>query len=251
LAFNPTSLAGLLIGAACVLAPKVASAQSREAPAEVSAPSEARPLGWEVSAGTRFPLEIGVEGVLEAPFGLTAHLGLGWMPGFYLSAINETAVGFDWYDETDAALVTAALEDAFLISPSIGFRPPPLPGFEVYAGYVLAFLGGTVTRAEAEEISDEDLRGSGVNEVPLSGKAHGFQLGLAYQMELRPHLALRMSLAYFQLFDSGTSIDVTVNGAAAQRVVDRVENRIDVYLNDLLTTYVKSPLFGVAVVWRF
>jgi hypothetical protein len=254
LAIKPLMLAAALSSAAALVSldPGAALAQSgRRARAEASVESEPRALGWEVSAGTRFPLEIGVEGVLETPFGLTAHLGLGYMPRFYRDAINETAVGFGWYDDTDAALVAAALEDAFLLSPTLGWRPPPLRGLEIYGGYVLAFLGGTVTRAEAEEISGQTLRESGLSEVPLSGTAHGFQVGIAYQATLRPHLALRLSLAYFQIFGSSTRIDVDVNGQAAQRVVARVETRLDDYLADLLTTYVKSPLFGIAMVWRF
>jgi hypothetical protein len=237
------------------LIPGVALAQSGDEAADPArtAGSRPRPVGFELSAGTRFPLDIGIEGTVEAPFGLTAHLGLSWMPRFYRNMINETAVSFGWYDDTDAAIVGAALEDALLISPTVGWRPPPLDGFEVYGGYILTFLGGTITRAEAEEISDEDLQGAGagIDEVPLSGTAHGFQLGVAYQVALQRHLALRLSLAYFQLFDSGTSIDLTVDGAAAQRVADRVEVALDDYLHDLLTTYVKAPLFGFSMVYRF
>jgi hypothetical protein len=252
---KPTTLAALLVGAAILtLAGRGATAQTGDEATEPEASVESKPLplGWELSAGTRFPLEIGIEGVLEVPLGFTAHFGLGWMPRFYRDAINETAVGFGWYDDEDAALVRAALEDAFLISPSIGWRPPPIPGLEVYGGYVLAFLGGTVTRPEVEAIVDEDLpAAAGVAEVPLSGKGHGFQLGVAYQATLAPHVGLRMSLAYFQLFDSSAGIDLEVSGQAAQRVLERVETRLDEKLHDLLTTYVKAPLFGIAVVYVF
>lgn len=237
---------------ALTLAGRVATAQSGDDPepaAEVE--SEPLPVGFELSAGTRFPLEIGVDGAVEVPLGFTVHLGLGWMPRFYRDAINETAVGFGWYDDEDAALVRAALEDAFLLSPSIGWRPPPLSGLEIYGGYVLAFLGGAVTRAEAEAIVDEDLGGAGVAEVPLSGKGHGFQVGVAYQASLAPHVGLRMSLAYFQLFHSSATIDLEVPGQMAQRLIERVETRMDENLRDLLTTYVKSPLFGIAVVYVF
>ncbi len=256
---NHTSPAALLVSAALSsLVPGSAFAQSSDEagagdrevePQKRPARRSARlPVGFEVSAGTRFPLDIGIDGVVEAPFGLTGHLGLGWMPRFYRDAINDTLVAVGAYEDADAAVVAAALEDAFMISPSIGWR---FHGFEIYGGYVLAFLGGTITRAEAEDISGEDLRAGGVSQVPLSGKAHAFQLGVAYQATLRPHLALRMSLAYFQIFDSQTSIDVATSGAAAMQVVARVENALDDYLRDLMSSYVKSPLFGFAVVWQF
>jgi hypothetical protein len=256
----PSRLAGLLLGAtACALAPSVALAQSGAEPA--APPSETAaatgdsgraPVSWEVAAGTRFPLEIGIDGVIEVPFGFTAHLGLGFMPRFYRDAINSTATGFGWYSDSDAELVAAALEDAFLISPTVGWRPPPVPSLEVFIGYVVAFAGGTVTQAEAEMISDQDLPNRpDVAEVPLSGTVHGFQLGLAYQIALERHLALRLSLAYFQVVGSSTSIDVTLDGAAAQRVVDRVEVAVDDYVHHLLTSYVKSPLLGISAVWRF
>ena len=180
--FKHIHLAAFLVSAALLsLGPGVAFAQSSEgAGADGEGPQETEPgrrrpvrssplpVAFEVSAGTRFPLDIGIEGVVEAPYGLTAHLGLGWMPHFYRDAINDSLVSFGAYDDTDGALVAAALDDAFMLSPSIGWRPPPLGGFEIYAGYVLTFLGGTVTRAEAEDISGERLNGTGVNEVPRS-----------------------------------------------------------------------------------
>jgi hypothetical protein len=258
LAITPSSLAGLLLGAtACAFAPSVARAQSGEAspprePAAAPGDSGRLPVAFEVSAGTRFPLEIGIDGAIEAPLGFTAHLGLGFMPRFYRNAINSAATGFGWYSDSDAEVVAAALEDAFIISPTLGWRPPPVPSLEIYIGYVAAFAGGTVTRAEAENISKQDLPDRPeVSEVPLSGTVQGFQIGLAYQIALERHLALRLSLAYFQIVGSSTSIDVTLDGAAAQRIVDRVEVALDDHVHDLLTKYVKSPLLGISAVWRF
>jgi hypothetical protein len=256
LAFIPPSLAGLLLGATTLitLVSGTARAQSAGEPArpEAAAQAERAPVSWELSAGTRFPLELGIEGALETQFGLTAHLGIGFMPRLYRDAINEAAVGFGWYDDLDAAVVAAALEDAFLISPTLGWRPPALRALELYAGYVVAFAGGTVTTAEVEDVSGEDLPDAVVAQsVPLGATAHAFQLGVAFQIPLQTHLALRLSLAYFQIFASSTSIDVTAPSAQAQRVVDRVEVAVDDYVGDLLTTYVKSPLFGLALVWRF
>ncbi len=255
LAFRHATLASLLLAAAlCAALPGAAlGEETRETagPEIRPRPAAPPPVAVEVSFGTRFPLEIGFEGVVEAPFGLTAHLGLGWMPRFYRDTINDTLVAFGAYEDADAALIAAAFEDALVLSPGIGWRLPPARRLEIYAGYVVSFLGGSITRAEAEQLTGEDLRPTGVSEVPLSGTAHGFQIGVAYQAELRPHLSVRLSLAYFQILGSSTSIDVTVDGAAAQRVVARVETALDAYLDDLLSSYVKSPLFGAALVWRF
>jgi hypothetical protein len=275
LALKAPSLAGLLLGAMTLLVASGVAADQADGPdgsPDASAPdapppdasppdapppdtpgrSGRLPVDFELSAGTRFPLELGIEGAVEAPYGITAHLGFGFMPRFYRDAINEAAVGFGWYDDTDASLVAAALEDAFLISPTLGWRPPPLPALEVFAGYTIAFAGGTLTRMEAEQASDMELPNAArIDEVPLGGTVHAFQLGVAYHIALQEHLALRLSLAYFQVVGSSSSIDVTVNGAAARRVVTRVERELDEYLRDLLTTYVKSPLVGVAAVWRF
>lgn len=255
------SLAGLCAVAAIpALAPAAAHAQSGEEadaappdppPTRASSGGGKLPIEIDLAAGTRFPLELGIDAAVEVPLGFTFHLGIGWMPRFYRDMINDTAVSFGFYDETDAALVAAALEDALLITPMIGWRPPPLGGLELYGGYVMTFLGGSVSQAEAEALSGEDLSSVPISEVPLSGKAHAFQIGIAYQAFVQRHVALRLSLAYFQIFDSSTSIDVTVPGAAAMRIVDRVETALDGYLGDLLTTYVKAPLFGFAVVWRF
>lgn len=238
--------AAALFCAAVTLPAGLARAQPEE-----SAEAPRAPIGLELAAGTWFPLQIGVEAALELPGGITGHLGLGWMPAFYRDLVNDSAVSFGWYDETDAAVIAAALDDGILLSPSIGWRPPPLPGLELYGGYVLAFLSGTITRDEAEAVSGEPLRSYGIMEVPLSGTAHGFQVGVAYQLELQRHLAFRLSLAYFQLFDSSASIDLEVSGRVAQRVADRVETALDDYLHDLLTTYIKAPLLGAGMVYRF
>lgn len=215
-----------------------------------TARAEGPPVTAEVALGTRFPLDLEIEGAVVVPLGFTARLGLGWMPHGYRNLINDTAVGLDLYDDTDAAIVEAALEDAFLITPTIGWRAP-LVGLELYAGYVFTFLGGTVTREEAETVSGEDLRGAGVAEVPLGGSAHGFQVGLAYQVDLAPHVGLRLSLAYFQIVKASAGIDLEVQGAAANRVLDRVESALDARVDELLSSYVKAPLLGVSGVWRF
>jgi hypothetical protein len=208
------------------------------------------PVTAEVALGTRFPLDLEIEGAVVVPLGFTARLGFGWMPHGYRNLINDAAVGLDLYDDTDAAIVEAALEDAFLITPTIGWRPP-LTGLEIYAGYVFTFLGGTVTREEAEAVSGEDLRGAGVAEVPLGGSSHGFQIGLAYQVGLAPHVALRLSLAYFQIVHASAGIDLEVQGAAANAVLDRVETALDARVDELLSSYVKAPLLGVSGVWQF
>jgi hypothetical protein len=212
---------------------------------------EGAPVTAEVALGTRFPLDLEIEGAVVVPLGFTARLGFGWMPHGYRNLINDTAVGLDLYDDTDAAIVEAALEDAFLITPTIGWRPPLTGGLELYAGYVFTFLGGTVTREEAETVSGEDLRGAGVAEVPLGGSSHGFQLGLAYQVTLAPHVALRLSLAYYQIVHASAGIELEVQGAAANRVLERVETALDERVDELLSSYVKAPLLGVAGVWKF
>ena len=215
------------------------------------AQAEGPPVTAEVALGTRFPLDLQIEGAVVVPLGFTARIGFGWMPHGYRDLINDAAVGLDLYDDTDAAIVEAALEDAFLITPTIGWRPPLLGGLEIYGGYVFTFLGGSVTREEAEEASGEDLRGAGVAEVPLGGSSHGFQIGLAYQVGLAPHVALRLSLAYFQIVHASAGIDLEVQGAAANRVLDRVEAALDERVDELLSSYVKAPLLGVSGVWQF
>lgn len=216
-----------------------------------AARAEGPPVKAEAALGTRFPLDLEIEGAIVVPLGFTARLGFGWMPHGYRDLINDAAVGLDLYDDTDAEIVEAALEDAFLITPTIGWRPPLPGGLEIYGGYVFTSLGGTVTREEAETVSGEDLRGVGVAEVPLGGSAHGFQLGLAYQAELAPHVALRLSLAYFQIVQASARIDLEVQGAAANRVRDRVETALDDRVDELLSSYVKAPLLGVSGVWQF
>ena len=161
------TLAVLLVGASILLPGVRARATAiRRSPKPTGGHAEGRvPLNGS-SRRHPLPLDIGIEGALEVPYGFTAHLGLGFMPRLYRDAINETAVGFGWYDDTDAAVVAAALEDAFLLSPTLGWRPPGLRALELYLGYTVAFAGGTVTRAEAEAVAGEDLPGGGAVRGP-------------------------------------------------------------------------------------
>ena len=115
---------------------------------------------FDLTAGTHFPISVGVEGQLELPARVLLRVHAGWMPSGYVDVINRVATGFDWYDQATADLVVAAIDHAFALRVGIGWRPLEDRGFEVSLGYTVVVGGGSITSAEAVEA--EVVQGGGL-----------------------------------------------------------------------------------------
>lgn len=227
-----------------------ASNEARSDPLSREAmPDEDERVRFDLSAGTALPLHLGVEGVLELPYRIQIAGEIGWMPPGYVDLVNAVCTGFGWYDPTTASLIRAALEDALVLRIGVGFRPFPHEGFEIRAGYTAAILGGGLSAAEAiEATTGRDVRAAGT-EVPLQATVHGLQIVLAWAFFIERVFLLRFELAYFQVFYAHTWI--AVDPARGGTAVEAASAALDTYLNDTLSTYVKTPTLSVFVGYRF
>ena len=88
--------------------------------AQEAAEEPSSEIFFDLTAGTHFPLSIGVEGQLELPYRILAQVHLGWMPGPYFDVINSVIVGLGGYNEATAAVVAAAVESSFIMRISAG-----------------------------------------------------------------------------------------------------------------------------------
>lgn len=211
-----------------------------------SGQASANVLGLDVHVGTTFPISVGAQATYELPFGLQLTGEIGWMPRAYVDFINAMGQEFGWYDETTAVLISSSLENSFILRAGLGFRPWDSLGLEFFGGYTLATLGGSVAGTELiEATTGIEIPDDVAAEVPLASTAHAFQLGVGWRFTFAEIFVLRVSLAYFQIVGSSTSVEMESETRAGQESIDRIESGLDAYLNDIYTTYVKTPSLGV------
>lgn len=232
-----------------LLVPALTHAQ--DAPGETPSPArdEDERIRFDLTAGTVVPLHVGIQGVLELPYRIQLAGEVGWMPAGYLDLVNAVCTGFGWYDATTASLISAALGNALVMRAAVGWRPFPSEGFEVRAGYTAALLGGGLSGAEAiESVTGRDVRSAGT-EIPLQATAHGFQIALSWAFFIERLVLVRFELSYVQIFY--THAWIALDPSRGSAAVGAASQALDVYLNDTLTTYVKTPTLSVFVGYRF
>lgn len=239
----------------------LASAEDGPASAE---PFFVRPanLHLELGPATQVPLFVGGELRVEGPFGVFLDGGVGVMPAPYFALINGVVVAVGGYNDATADLLADALNNSLVVQVGGGWRPFAGAGFEVFAGYTFAGATGalpavaTMAAVVGAELPSEARE----LEVPLFTTLHAIHAGVAWRFMLWRGLYVRPSLAYVQVLGSASGLDVDnadLDGipARAQARVDTalraLSADLDAYLNDTYTTWVKSPVVGVSVGFRF
>jgi len=114
-------------------APQPVSAQVPDAPDTEWAQS--------VEALTDFPIHVGGGIHVTAPHSLRLRTSVGVLPSRYLDTIYGVNAA-DGYDETTAALLSAALKNSLVWQVQLGWRPWTEHGFYLAGGYSLIALGG-------------------------------------------------------------------------------------------------------------
>jgi hypothetical protein len=206
----------------------------------------------DLGVGTLVPVYIGGQAVLEMPHRILASLEIGWMPKPYVGVVNGVAEAFNAYSSSTGDLINEAIKNSFILRPSIGWRPFESRGFEVMGGYTLVALGGGISAVEAIEAAtgktSQVPRGT---DIPLSSVMHCFHVTLGWRWILGEHWVLRANVGYLQAFASHSSIDATPSRASGQAALQSLNAQVNSYLNDVYTTYVKTPTLGVTINYRF
>ncbi|HJK98944.1 MAG TPA: hypothetical protein RMF84_17110 [Polyangiaceae bacterium LLY-WYZ-14_1] len=206
-------------------------------------------MAVELLVGTDFPIGLTAGVGLELPKRLLLRAQAGWMPPAYLEVINDVSTGFDWYSDATAALIEAAVDDAFILRLSVGWRPFENEGFELTGGYTLLLGGGGVTSTEAIEAAtgqSVNLRRDESN-VPVDATLHAIHAAFSWRwLFLEDHLVFRVGLGFVYTLDARVQMKAE-DGARGGRAVERSET----YVEDTLETYGFTPELQLGLGYRF
>jgi len=231
--------------------PAYRSPQYAPPPDEVE-DDEPSPPFFDLAVSTNVPLSLGGQATLELPALLLAQLELGWMPPAYGSAINGIVQSFGAYNGEVSALVDGTLADAFVLRLSAGWRPFESAGFEIFGGYTSVSLSGSVSPADVAQVAGgefaSDVAGQLLTEdVTLSSQLHNFHVALGWRWVAFDHLVIRANVGYLQTLASSSSVESPEHPEIAEKANAVVDGTLD----DIYTSYVKTPTFGLGAGYRF
>lgn len=241
--------------------PTLTASPGAEAEADADHPlaplaEDEAPIAFDLALAAEAPLMIGGQATLELPYRFLLQVELGVLPGFAIDAVDGALVGTGAYDAATSDLVRSTLRDSLVARFSGGWRPFPDHGLELLGGYTVASLGGDVSARNAVEaiagvtvpadIPDADIR--------IRSTVHALHVGLGWRWVIADHFLVRTSLAYLQAVGSSSHLEVPAALASSPTVqagASAANQLLDAKLNEVYTTYVKLPLVGVALGYRF
>ncbi len=219
---------------------------------------ETPPVHFDVGIATEFPVMLlGATALLEVPYGLQLRADVGWLGSPYTDAINGflNAVGAYGTGQTADAtsqLVLAALHDSLVFRAGAGWRPFAAHGFEVFGGYTLITLGGSLGAKEAiTAVTGKPFANSDTSaDVTIQSTLHNVSVGVGWRwLFLGDHLVLRASGEYLQTLASSTSL--ALQSGQGGKDLANVSAPLSAYLDGVYTTYVKTPVVSVGLAYRF
>lgn len=229
-------------------------APSRDAVAQ--APSEESGASFDLGGATLVPLMLGVQATLELPYRFLVQGELGVMPAAYVNGIDSVLTRSGVYDATTSALVRSTMQNSLVVRASAGFRPFSAHGLEIMGGYTLASLGGGVSaRATALAVSGVALPAAIPDaQIQLQTTIHALHVSLGWRWVVADHFVVRASLGYLQSVGSSSSLALPSTLAALPGVatqVDQINQIVDTKMNDTYTKYLKMPVMGLSLGYRF
>lgn len=220
-------------------------------------PSVLDPSRWHLhlAVGTNFPIDIGGQFTVEAPFGLRAHLGLGGMPQAYQNLAQSVAVSAGAYDEDLAATISTTLNAAFVLHAGLGLRPIPDKGFVFDVGYRLMRFDAQNTPNEiVAAIPGASVpmawQSAAASEVRLTSMLHQVAVRGGWEWVAAKYMVFRLDVG-------GTFTLDTSHKLSASREVElpaNADRRISVgeeWFDEQLKRYAHTPTIGFSVGYRF
>jgi hypothetical protein len=223
-----------------------------------SAPAPGRPqkkklpLSLDLGASTWLPLSVGPELDVELPGRVLASVHLGWMPELYSRTLTNGLEDAGVYDATIGALVDGALESATTWRLMAGWRPLANYGLEVWLGYSHVSLEGQSSVGEIAPLIDPALADRIVAQVGdrsarLESNLDQLSVSVGWRWVLAEHLLVRANIGYLQAFDSSSRVNIE----SSPELTALVQPTVDAVLHDHYMNYVKLPVVGVGVAYRF
>jgi hypothetical protein len=227
-------------------------------PDDVPKPLETNepPVAFDAAFALQMPIMIGAQATLEVPYRFLLQGEIGVLPGFSVDAVDSALVGADAYDSTTSELVRNTLRDSLVVRFSGGWRPFPAHGFEVLGGYTLTSLGGSVSARTAVEAATGSALPAEIPDasILIQSTVHSVHLSLGWRWVIADHFLIRTSLGYLQSVASSSHLEVPDAVAAHPEIapqIDSANRALDRRLNDIYTTYVKLPVLGLSLGYRF
>ncbi len=222
------------------------------APTEEPPEEKNRDLAFDLSFGTLFPMAVSAQGLFEIMETYQVSLDIGYMPQPYVLLMNDVVQQYAGYNDKTKELINNGIQNSFFLRLSGGVKV--WKGLEIFGGYTAMALGGSVSTWDTVEAAlGRSFDRTGLPDVnaPMKSQLHGFHLGVGYQMFLVENLFLRLQATYFQVLTSKTTVDLSTRNIDGQRTINEASAALDQYLNDIYTRYVKLPVIGAFIGFRF
>ena len=209
------------------------------------------PFAVDLSATTWVPLSVGPEISAELPGRVLLQAHVGWMPELYGRSVTDV-LRSSGADDGVGALMDGALKDATLWRVAAGWRPFASAGLELTAGYAHVGIDGASTAAEIAPLLPEVLGAQlsqelGAARVNLTSSIHNLTLAAGWRWLIADHLVIHASLGYLHALSSASTLDIEDRTDLARLAAPTVERT----LNERYTRYVRLPLVGLGVGYRF
>lgn len=222
-------------------------------PTLVPLPKKERSWHLGLEALTDFPLQIGGKIWLETPGRIRLSSSLGYLPGFYVDAINGILVGVGAYGQNTADMIRSSLKSSLIFRTHLGWRPIKRRGFYFEVGYTLATLGGGATTSDVVVLFTGlplPLSGDGNKDYTLTSMVHMIDAEVGWMWLPWRGLTLRAAIGF-----AGTVAAKSKIERADQQPMNAVEDMFarsgEEKLDKTYTSYVFAPTFTFAIGWRF
>ena len=233
------------------------NAQPPGAEAPAAPPPEAKP-SWAVDLAvvTEFPLMVGGQLSVELPGRILLQGEGGVLPSAYVNTLDNALMSARAYSATTSTIVRSALANSLVARATAGWRPFTDHGFEITGGYTLLSLGGGVSaKAAVEALTGAALPSEIADvDVPVHSTIHCFHVALGWRWVIADHVVIRLNASYVQGVASSSSVELPSGVAASPAVAAKLATAnqlIDTKLNDIYTSYLKMPVVGLSLGYRF
>lgn len=206
----------------------------------------------DVTATTLVPLSVGPELSVELPGRILAQVHLGWMPEVYSGTLTDSLEDAGVYDAAVGALIDGALQRATTWRLAAGWRPFENAGLELALGYAHVSLDGVTTTSEVMSLVPDDVAERLEEELgdvalTLDSSIHHFTIAAGWRWLVADRVVIRAHLGYLQAFQSSSSLNIE----GFPELTELAAPTVDSVLHDHYMRYVKIPVLGLGIGYRF
>ena len=221
-----------------------------------SQPAPETPEAWlfTVEALTEVPHSAGARAQVMGPGRWTASMSLGVLPRPYVALINDAVVGLGGYNEATAQVIESSLSSSAVFRLHGGWSPWSDHGFYLSGGYTLITLGGGVGGAEvvsaAASVDIDAPMGSRKAEFDIRSTLHQVGIEAGWTWRFENQLSARVSLGFIGTLSASSTVEPKFTPLLPGST-QIFSNAVARYLDDIYTTYVFTPVIGVALGYDF